>query len=106
MFQTMGFHWENLGYDSAKTFVDLMYQSEGEHLKAFAAFVRANGLVPHLKNLDSAKFARDYNGPGYAQKMILETPASSILYLRSSILKKSPSLPLALSVSAGRTCKG
>ncbi|MFB3132816.1 MAG: DUF4231 domain-containing protein [Rhodothermales bacterium] len=66
MFQIMGFHWESLGYASAKAFVDLMYKSEGEHLKAFAKFMKVNKLVRYLKNLNWAKFARGYNGPGYA----------------------------------------
>ena len=66
MFQIMGFHWESLGYASAKAFVDLMYKSEGEHLKAFAKFMKVNNLVRHLKTLNWAKFARGYNGPGYA----------------------------------------
>ena len=67
MFQVLGQNWEQLGYASAKAFVELMYKSEGEHLRSFARFVKANNLVQHLKNLDWAKFARGYNGPGYAQ---------------------------------------
>ena len=66
MFQVLGQNWESLKYDSAKQFVDLMYKSEGEHLKSFARFVKVNNLVRHLKALDWAKFARGYNGPGYA----------------------------------------
>jgi len=65
LFQIMGYHWKALGYKSAKDFVKKMYKSEGEHLKAFAAFLKANNLVQPLKDLNWAKFARGYNGPGY-----------------------------------------
>ena len=65
LFQIMGYHWESLGYASVQEFVALMEKNEGEHLKAFARFLKANNLVRFLKTLDWAKFARGYNGPGY-----------------------------------------
>ena len=65
LFQIMGYHWKDLGYQSANDFVKRMEKSEGEHLKAFARFVKKNNLVKHLKNKDWAKFARGYNGPGF-----------------------------------------
>jgi hypothetical protein len=65
LFQIMGYHWKDLGYPSARVFVNRMHKNEGEHLKAFAAFLKANNLVKPLQDLDWAKFARGYNGPGY-----------------------------------------
>ena len=65
LFQIMGYHWKSLGYKNAKSFVKQMYKNEGEHLKAFAEFLKANNLVQPLRNLNWSKFARGYNGPGY-----------------------------------------
>lgn len=67
LFQIMGYHWENLGYESVVEFVKLMNKSEGEHLKAFGRFIIANSLTKYLKDKDWANFARHYNGPGYKQ---------------------------------------
>ncbi|HEY7751970.1 MAG TPA: N-acetylmuramidase family protein [Ignavibacteriaceae bacterium] len=65
LFQIMGFHFEILGYNSVQEYVDSMYISEGNHLKAFGKFIQSQGLVRHLKNKDWAKFAKGYNGAGY-----------------------------------------
>lgn len=64
-FQIMGFHWKSLEYKSAKEFANLMYKNEGEHLKAFARFIKSNNLARYLKSRNWAEFARRYNGPGY-----------------------------------------
>ena len=77
LFQIMGYHWEPLGYASAKAFVKLMNKNEGEHLKAFAQFLKANNLVRFLKALDWAKFARGYNGPGFRQNKYDEKLAAA-----------------------------
>jgi len=66
LFQIMGFHWRDLGYDSAEQFERLMQRSEGAQLDAFVRFIEAN---PHLhKALRAGKwaqFAAGYNGPDY-----------------------------------------
>lgn len=67
MFQIMGFHWEALGYQSIDAFVDFMYVSEAEHLKAFLRYIQVNDLAKHLKAKNWTEFARLYNGPGYAE---------------------------------------
>lgn len=77
LFQLMGYHWESLDYASVKAFVKLMHKSEGEHLKAFARFLKANNLVAPLKALDWAKFARGYNGPGFRQNKYDEKLAAA-----------------------------
>jgi len=66
-FQVMGFNAIDCGWLSYEAFVDDMYKDEGEHLKAFLGFVRANNLVKYLRTKNWAKFAEGYNGAGYAQ---------------------------------------
>lgn len=67
LFQIMGYHWKDLGYKSVKKFVKQMRKDEGEHLKAFAAYLKANNLVKPLQALDWATFAEGYNGSGYKE---------------------------------------
>lgn len=66
-FQVMGFNYKICGWNDVETFVDDMYKNEGEHLKAFAGFIKANKLEKYLQAKDWAKFAKAYNGPAYAQ---------------------------------------
>ncbi len=66
-FQILGYHAKELGYPSVEYFVSNMYEHEREHLKAFGRFIKKNGLIPFLKNKDWRKFAKGYNGPGYAK---------------------------------------
>lgn len=65
LFQIMGFHWEDLGYESADEFVKKMYQDEAQHLIAFVKFIESNGLASYLKEQDWKGFAKRYNGPAY-----------------------------------------
>lgn len=69
-FQIMGAHWKTLGYSSVFDFAWSMRQSELGHYKAFAAFIRVNGLAPLLKRVstnpaDNVPLVKRYNGPGY-----------------------------------------
>lgn len=65
--QVMGFHWRALGYDSLQAFVNAMYQDEKSQLLAMCRFIRTNGLDVALKNKDWVRFARGYNGAGFAK---------------------------------------
>lgn len=65
--QVMGFHWKSLGYTSLQAFINDMYESEAKQVEAMLRFIKINGLLNHLKNRDWAKFARGYNGMGYAK---------------------------------------
>ena len=66
LFQIMGWHWQALGYASPQRWADLMSTTEGYHLQAFTAFIRANpALHTALRELRWATFARLYNGPDY-----------------------------------------
>lgn len=69
--QIMGFNHELAGYPTVEAMVAAMKQSERAHLDAFAAFVKAAGLLDALRKIgrvhaDCAPFARGYNGAGYA----------------------------------------
>jgi hypothetical protein len=64
-FQIMGFNWQACGYDSLQAFVNGMYESEEEHLRAFLAFLRNEDLLDPLRQEDWRTFARGYNGPKY-----------------------------------------
>jgi hypothetical protein len=65
LFQVMGYHYKSLGFDDIISFVGTMKENEGEHLKVFARFVKANNLVTFLKKRQWAEFALRYNGTGY-----------------------------------------
>lgn len=65
-YQIMAFHYDRLGYDSPKHFMDEMMKSESEHLQAFVRFIKINpSLLSALRDKDWAKFAHGYNGPAY-----------------------------------------
>lgn len=67
-YQIMGFHWEDLGYDSVQHFVECMRKNEGEHLKAFVRFIQNDSvLLQSLRKLDWTTFARRYNGPNFSK---------------------------------------
>jgi hypothetical protein len=66
MFQVMGENYKAIGWKDVHQFVLDMFYSEGQHLRAFLGFCRANGLVPYLKTHAWASFAQRYNGADYA----------------------------------------
>jgi peptidoglycan hydrolase-like protein with peptidoglycan-binding domain len=66
--QTMGFNAERLGYDNAIDMVQRMTEGRvAEQVRAMMQEILRSKLDGHLRNKDFAKFARGYNGPGYAQ---------------------------------------
>lgn len=65
-FQIMGFNWAACGYASLQDFINDMYAGEFGHLKAFVGFIKSLGLQDELRKCDWDRFARVYNGPGYA----------------------------------------
>jgi len=65
LFQIMGFNYEACGFKTVQEFINAMYKSEGEHLKAFCNFVKNRGMATYLINKQWAKFAYCYNGAGY-----------------------------------------
>lgn len=65
MFQLMGFNHKPCGFASVEDFVAAMRVHEREHLAAFVRFIANDGLLPHLRAHDWARFAAGYNGLGY-----------------------------------------
>lgn len=65
--QVMGYHWKLLGYESLQAFVNAMYKDEASQLDCMMRFIKANNLIPYLKSGNWARFARAYNGAGYAK---------------------------------------
>lgn len=64
-FQIMGWHWDTCEYDNLQAFINGMWRSEGEHLRAFTWFCKNQGLDKPLREGDWHAFARGYNGPQY-----------------------------------------
>lgn len=73
-FQIMGFNYQRVGYEKLQDFVNAMYHSEADHLKAFCGFISSDeklrvALVQH----DFETMALRYNGAGqigiYAMKL-------------------------------------
>jgi hypothetical protein len=67
MFQIMGFNYEACGFNTIKTFVEAMKESEGRHLDAMAAFLENRRLDTALRRHDWSDFARGYNGPAFRE---------------------------------------
>lgn len=66
-FQIMGFNYELAGFKKLQDFINAMYRSEDEHLKAFINFCINRKIDGYLRNKEWAKFARAYNGAEYAK---------------------------------------
>jgi hypothetical protein len=66
MFQVLGANMSVGGYTDTRTFVNAMFESEGNHLQLFMDFCRENRLVKYLQKQQWASFALRYNGKDYA----------------------------------------
>lgn len=67
-YQTMGFHWELMGFDSVQDYVRFVSASEANQLECFVRFIKSQrGLWNALKALNWAMFARLYNGSAYKE---------------------------------------
>lgn len=72
-FQIMGFNFQSAGFAKLQDFINAMYDSEAQHLKAFLSFLKNDrgglGMV-HLKEAtvdgNWTPFALFYNGSGQA----------------------------------------
>lgn len=64
-FQIMGFNHNLVGFPVLQDFINAMYKSEGEQLKAFVKFIIVNKLDDELRDKRWADFARVYNGRNY-----------------------------------------
>ena len=66
-FQVMGFNYKIVGHPTLQSFVNAMYKSEREHLKAFVVFVKHRRIDDELRRKYWAGFAYIYNGAGFAK---------------------------------------
>ena len=67
-FQIMGKNYVAAGFGSVAAFADAMMANEQRHLDAFVNFIASNtAMKKALTELDWTKFARLYNGAGYAK---------------------------------------
>jgi hypothetical protein len=64
-FQIMGFNFYRCYYQTVEDFVQDMFKTEREHLKAFLNFIDSTGLKQAMIDKDWAKFAKGYNGASY-----------------------------------------
>lgn len=64
--QIMGFNHHLAGYQSAATMVEAFKRGEAFQLEAMVAFIKAANLDRYLREHDWKRFARGYNGQGYA----------------------------------------
>lgn len=72
LFQIMGFNYMQAGFNSVTSYVEAMFASEEDQLKAFANYVKNDkdqSLFKALVNQLWAPFAGEYNGPAYKQNM-------------------------------------
>jgi hypothetical protein len=65
--QVMGFHAGSLGFETVDEMVLGMTVSEDRQLEAMIQFVLSAGLKSALRQKDWTRFARVYNGPGFAR---------------------------------------
>ena len=66
MFQVLGENAKSCGWKTLEEFVTDMFYSEGQHMRAFLGFCKANNLTRYLVRKDWKSFASGYNGSSYA----------------------------------------
>lgn len=67
LFQIMGLNHVTAGYPDIQRFVNAMYRSADDHLRALVMFIRNDvRLVDAIRTRNWAAFARYYNGPNFA----------------------------------------
>lgn len=66
-FQIMGFNWQRCGVASLQDFINKNYKGEDGQLELFVNYILNSKLDDELRARDWAAFARQYNGPKFAQ---------------------------------------
>lgn len=64
-FQILGNNYQLAGFDNLQDFINAMYRSEDDHLKAFVSYIKSTHLDDELRAKDWKGFARGYNGALY-----------------------------------------
>lgn len=67
MYQIRGSNWALCGVGSVDEFVEMMSESEDMQHRLFATYLKNTGLDRYLRSKDWERFARAYNGAGYAR---------------------------------------
>lgn len=68
LFQILGLNYAAAGYTQLQRFINAMYRSADDHLRAFVMFIRHDPrLVDAIRSHDWVAFAFAYNGPAYAR---------------------------------------
>lgn len=68
MFQIMGFNYGRCNFSGIQPFVNYVSRGEPQQLDLFVRFIKSSpGLLSAIRTADFTKFARLYNGSGYAQ---------------------------------------
>lgn len=105
-FQIMGYHWQRLGYASARAFAEAMAKDERSQLDAFVAFLLADEkLLTALRDRNWAVFARLYNGPAYRENRYdvkLANAYARFVSLRPFPYAPRPPLGVVVPTSSGR----
>ena len=65
--QVMGAHWEWLGFSNVGALVAMARKSIAGQMELMARFIEKSNLDDALRSKDWKKFAKGYNGPGYAK---------------------------------------
>jgi hypothetical protein len=67
LFQILGLNHEAAGYPELQRFINAMYRSVDDQLRALVLFIRHDSrLVDAIREKDWVTFARIYNGPQFA----------------------------------------
>lgn len=91
LFQIMGFHHERCGYPNIQRFVNAMYRSADDHLRALVGFLRSDErLVDAIRGRNWIVFARLYNGVGFAASKYDQRIAEAYDRLRSATQTGAP----------------
>lgn len=77
-FQILGQNFQQAGFETLQEFINAMYHSEQQQLKAFVGFIKADKrLLKAIRNTDWQLFASVYNGPAYQKNRYGEKMAAA-----------------------------
>lgn len=80
LFQILGLNFERAGFQRLQRFINAMYRSVDDHLRAFVNFVQSDeSLADAIRTKNWPSFARQYNGPAYAKNKYDEKLAEAYL---------------------------
>lgn len=78
LFQILGLNHELAGFPELQRFINAMYRSVDDHLRALVMFIRYDArLVDAIRAKDWVTFARIYNGPQFQRNQYAEKLAAA-----------------------------